>query len=653
MDLDKKIINGIRNLSIDMINEAKSGHPGICLSMAPTIYTLFNYFLNFNPDDGNWLNRDRFILSAGHGSALLYSTLFFAGYPILFPELKKFRQLGSSLSGHPELNTKIGIETTTGPLGEGFATSVGIAIAEEYLRNIVGKDLIDYYTYVLVSDGDLMEGLSHEACSLAGNLKLSKLIVLYDSNKISLDGSTLKVFDDNVLKTFESCSWHVQEVQNGEDVTAIKEAIKKAKEEINKPSIIKINTILGIGSLNAGTNKVHGKPLEEKDIEQLKIKMNVNPVPFFISKESVDTFRENISKRCLPVYDKWKTSYTNFMNRDSVNKKIISMVESGVFNINLQKIKVNFEKDQIEELRVTNSKLMNLLCELTPLLMGGSADTASSTKTYITHGKDFKIDSLNGKNIHFGVRENLMSSVLNGLALCGLRPFGSTFLVFSDYMKPGMRLTSMMNLPVTYIFTHDSILIGEDGPTHQPIEQLGNLRSIPNMTVFRPADVKELVGSWDYILNNRLPSCLVISKSGVKEIPTSDIVKTEKGGYIIKKEKGRISGVLVSTGIDVHTVLNVSDRLEKEGIMTRVISMPSIEVFDKQSQEYKEELFPIGTKIIVVEPSNDNIWNKYVYNTKYLLNLNTFGMSGKGQEVLNYFKFDEESLLEKVRNLLR
>ena len=653
MDIDKKIINGIRSLSIDMIDEAKSGHPGICLGAAPTIYTLFRYHLKFNPEDGNWLNRDRFILSAGHGSALLYSTLFFAGYPISLDELKTFRQVGSRLTGHPELNTKIGIETTTGPLGEGFATGVGIAIAEEYLRNTIGKDVYDYYTYVLVGDGDLMEGISYEAMSLAGSLKLGKLIVLYDANSVSLDGSTLGVFNEDVLKRFEACGWHAQEVSNGENFTMINEAITKAKEVSDRPSIIKIKTILGIGTSKAGTSEAHGKPLSDADIELVKNKMGVNLVPFYVSKEAATTFRDEIEKRCVPLYNEWVSRYNAFMSKDSVNKKMLGYIETGEFRINLKTIKVNFEEGQTEELRVTNGKLLNLVGNLTPLIIGGSADVASSTKAYLTHGGDFKINDYKGRNIHFGVRENVMSSVLNGLALCGLRPFGSTFLSFSDYMKPGIRLSAMMNLPITYIFTHDSVGIGEDGPTHQPIEQLGMLRSIPNLKVFRPADVKELVGSWDYIINNRVPACIVVTKEKLPEIKSSDITFTEKGAYIIKKEVGRLSGVLISTGEDVHTAIEISDELSKKNINLRVVSMPSVEVFNEQPKEYREELMPIGSKIIVLEASNDRTWNEFVYNSKYILNINRFGVSGKKADVLKYLGFDKETLLMKIENLLK
>lgn len=651
--MDKKVINCIKNLSIDMINNAGSGHPGICLGATPILYTLFLKHLKFNKEEGNWINRDRFIMSAGHGSALLYSTLFYAGYPIELEELKKFRQIDSKISGHPELDINIGVECTTGPLGQGFATAVGCAIAEEYLRNNVNKEIIDHFTYVLVSDGDLMEGISYEAASLAGSLKLSKLIVLYDSNNISLDRSTAGVFDENVLKRFEACGWHTELVNNGEDINLIDKAILKAKNIIDKPSIIEIKTIIGNGSELQGTSEVHGKPLSEEDVDNLKIKLEVSKVPFHISKDAVLYFRESIDKRTIPLYNDWVEKYNSFKENDSVLKKLLISLETGEFKIDLKKVKINFEENYKEELRVTNGKLINLIGELSSIFMCGSADLATSTKVKINKGKEFKIKGEFGKNIYFGVREGLMGAIANGLALNNIRPIIGTFLVFSDYMKPAMRLSALMNLPVTYIFTHDSIGIGEDGPTHQPIEQLGMLRSIPNMTVFRPADIREVVGSWDYAINQRVPVSIVVSKEKVPQIKTSSIESVSKGAYVIKEEISRLQGIIMASGVEVHTAIKVSEELAKKGIYVRVVSVPSIELFLKQNEEYKESLIPVGYKIIVIEASNDPKWNEFVYNKKYLLNLSSFGASGKGIDVLKKFELDTESLVGKIEKLLK
>ena len=649
--MDTRIINGIRNLGIDMIKSSGSGHPGVVLSMAPTFYTLFSKHLNFNKDDGNWINRDRLIVSAGHASALLYSTLFYAGYPITIEDLKKWRVRKCSLSGHPELNKKIGVEVTTGLLGDGFATSVGVAISEEYLRSILSRELINYYTYVFVSDGDLMEGVSYEAASLAGELKLGHLIVLYDSNKISLDGTTKGVFSEDITKRFEAMGWHVETVLNGEDYISIDKAILKSKSVNDKPSLIIINSILGIGTSIQGTNKVHSGPLSDDDMELVKDKMNMTKVPYHVSKDAIIYFRESIDNRITGVYNNWVSKYNQITSHDEVKKNILDFLENNK-KINIKNLQINFDVNMREDLRDTNFNLMNVIAKLNPLFIGGSADISKSTRAYIEDTKIFNEDR-NGRNIKFGVRERLMAGCLNGMALSGLRPFGSTFLAFSDYMKPSIRMSSMMNLPVVYIYTHDSVKIGPDGPTHQPVEQLGNLRSIPNMYVFRPGDVNELVASWDYITNKKVPSSLVICKEEKSILKGTSIEGTLKGAYIVKKEEGRLSGIIISTGSELETAINLSDELDRFGIHIRVISMPCMEVFDLQDKEYKESLLPIGAKVIVLEASNDPKWNEFVYNKKYLLTINNYGISALKEEVMEYFDYDFDSLLERVEKLLK
>lgn len=651
--MDKKVINNIRSLSIDMINEARSGHPGIALGAAPVIYTLFANHLNFNKEDGNWINRDRFILSAGHGSALLYSTLVLAGYPITFEDMKKYRQIDGKLKSNPELNKEIGVEITTGLLGEGFASGVGMAIGEEYLGGLLGRELINHYTYVLVSDGDLMQGISYEAASLAGTLKLGKLIVLYDSNDICTDGKTSSSFSENVLKRFEACGWHTELVNDGENISLIDKAINNSKSIVDKPSIIEIKTIIGKGSLLEGTNKVHGRPLDEKDILQLKNKMGFNEIPFHISKDSTVYFREKIDNRIVPLYNEWIKKYNQIYETKDNVKLILNYLDTNKYNLNLKKVKIELEENEKEELRISNGKLMNLLSELLPLYMSLSADLFSSTDSYLEKGGNFSVTNRLGKNIELGSRENLMSGVMNGLALCNIRCTGSTFLAFSDYMRPGMRLASLMDLPVTYLFTHDSINIGENGPTYQPVEQLANLRSIPNMTVFRPADVREIVGCWDYIINNQKPVSLVVSKEATPVLSGTKIEKVENGAYVVKEEVGRLSSIIMATGTEVNTALMISDELRKKGISVRVISVPSLELFEKQSEEYKAELLPIGSKVIVIEASNDKIWKEFVYNKKYILNIKEFGTCGKRNDVLQKYDFDFESLLERVETLIK
>lgn len=649
--MDTKVINGIRSLGIDMIKEAGTGHPGIVLSMAPTIYTLYSKHLNFNKDDGNWINRDRFVLSAGHGSALLYSILFYSGYPIEIEDLKKWRTRKGKLSGHPELNKKIGVEVTSGMLGDGFATAVGMAMAEEHLRSIIGKEIIDNYTYVMVSDGDLMEGISYEAASIAGNLKLGHLIVLYDSNKITLDGSTKGVFEEDVLKRFEAMGWHTETILNAEDYISIDKAITKAKAITDKPSIIEIKSIIGIGTSIQGTNKVHSGPLSDEDMDLVKDKMNMTKVPFHVSKEAITYYRDLVDKRTSEVYNSWVSKYNYVIEHDEYRKNILLSLEENR-KINIKNLQINFDINMKEDLRETNQNLMNVISKLDPLLIGGSADTNRSTKTFLEDGGDFNTDR-KGKNIRFGVRERAMAAIMNGLSLSGLKTFCSTFLAFSDYMKPSIRMSAMMNLPVTYIFTHDSVKIGPDGPTHEPVEQIGSLRSIPNMYVFRPGDVNELVASWDYITNKKVTSSLILCKEEKGIIPGTSIEGALKGAYIVKKEEGRLSGIIIATGSELETAVDLADELRQKGLYIRVVSMPSMEVFNKQDKEYKESLLPIGAKIIVLEASNDPLWNEFVYNKKYLLTINDFGISALREEVLDNFDYTYDKLLERVERLLK
>lgn len=650
--MDTKVINGIRSLGIDMIKSAGTGHPGVVLSMAPTFYTLFGKHLNFNKEDGKWINRDRFVLSAGHASALLYSTLFYAGFPIEIEDLKKWRVRKGKLAGHPELNKQIGVEVTTGLLGEGFGTAVGIAIAQEYLQNVLNRDIINNYTYAFVSDGDLMEGISYEAASLAGELKLGHLIVLYDSNKVSLDGSTKGVFGEDIQKRFEAMGWHTETVMNAEDYITIDKTIEKVKMVTDKPSLIEIKSIIGIGTSIQGTNKVHSGPLSDEDMELVKDKMNMTKVPFHVSKDAITYFREMIDKRTSEVYNNWVSKYNSVIEYNESLKNVLISLEEKNKRINIKNLKINFDLNMKEDLRDTNNNLINVIAKLNPLLICGSADISTSTRVYLNDLKEFNSDK-HGRNIKFGVRERAMASICNGLALSDLRPICSTFLAFSDYMKPSIRMTSLMNLPVTYIFTHDSIKIGPDGPTHEPVEQLGNLRSIPNMYVFRPGDVNELVSCWDIITNKKIPSSLVLCKEEKGIIPGTSIEGALKGAYIVKKEEGRLSGILIATGSELETAIQISEELKSRGLYIRVVSMPCMEIFNNQDKEYKESLLPIGAKTIVIEASNDSKWNEFVYNKKYLLTINDFGISALKEEVLEYFDYNLDSLVERVEKLLK
>ena len=633
--MDREIVNNIKTLGIDMIDKAGSGHPGIVLSAAPIIYTLYAKHMNVNVNDPLWENRDRFVLSAGHGSALLYATLYMAGF-LSLDDLKQFRHINSKTPGHPEYGVTNGVDISTGPLGQGIASAVGMAIAGKQLnkkyeipkRSKLGKQqsLFDYHVYVLCGDGDLMEGISYEATSLAGSLKLNNLIVLYDSNDISLDGKTKGVFDDNIIDRFKALNWNTILVKDGTLISNIDKAIEEAKNS-DKPTLIQIKTILGDGSINENTNKVHGSPLDKDDITKLKLKLKIEPEEFYVDMEAKENFSKQISERSLKKYNLFNQLSVEFNYTKQDNKIDLSHL---VFDSNLN-----------ESLRITNGKIMKEIERKLPNFIGGSADLSSSTKTIINN------------NINFGVREHAMGAILNGLALSNYHAFGSTFLVFSDYLKPSMRLSALMNLPVTYIFTHDSINIGQDGPTHQPIEQLISLRSIPNMNVFRPADAKEIVGSWEYIINNKKPSCLVLSRNEVSLNKLTNSKSVMYGGYIVRKEN-HLHATIISTGSEVELSIKIADYLyETYKLDIRVVSMPNRELFLNQSKEYQESIVPKGYRTIVIEAGSKYGWEGFVYSDKYLITLDKFGCSGTSEEVLNEMDFSYDKILQKVIKLLK
>ncbi|MGI6324499.1 MAG: transketolase [Bacilli bacterium] len=659
-----KIVDTIRALGIDMIDMAGSGHPGIVLGAAPIIYTLFAKHLKVNPKVDKWVNRDRFVLSAGHGSALLYATLFLAGFDLTIDDLKAFRRVDSKTPGHPEYGVTSGVDMTTGPLGQGFASAVGMAMAERYLatkynvkkKNIFDPNLsiFDYYTYVLCSDGDLMEGVTYEAASLAGTLGLGKLIVLYDSNDVSLDGTLDKTFTEDVLTRFSAMGWHTQLVKNGEDINAIDKAIAKAKDTPNKPSIIQIKTIIGKGSINEGKSVVHGHPLDKEDIEQLKNRLGIRNIPFAVSQDATDAFRKMINERIESNYNKWLEIFNSYMGQAvDAQKKEIDDIINHRYQLDINSLMWQFNEDLKEATRETNGKVMNVIADNLHNFMGGSADVASSTKTYLNKYPNYTKDSYDGRNIWFGVREHAMGAILNGISLSGIRTFGSTFLSFSDYMKPAIRLSCMMNLPVTYIFTHDSINIGPDGPTHQPIEQLAMLRSIPNLDVYRPADAKEVVGVWQAILNSNNPSALILSRADVNLQIGTDVMGVLRGAYIVKPEQKRLDGIIIATGSEVDLAIQVSNELFNRNIDIRVISMPCMSLFFKQSKKYQEDLFPIGVKKIVIEAGSSYGWHRFVYNEKYLITLDEFGKSAAKDDVLASFAFNFEAVVSRVEKILR
>lgn len=647
---DNKIVNQIRSLGIDMICEARSGHPGITLGAAPIIYTLYAKHLKFDVSNPNFFNRDRFVMSAGHGSALLYSTLYMAGFDLELDDLKKFRRIDSKTPGHPELGKTPGVDMTTGMLGEGFATAVGMAIAEEKLEATYGKELINYNTYVLCGDGDLEEGISYEAASLAGNLNLNKLIVLYDSNNISIDGSIKNTFTDNIELRFTSLGWNYIKVSDGEDTELISKAISEAKKS-DKPTIIEIKTTIGKYSKYEGTNKIHGGVIEEDDLAAIKEKLKLRNIAFNVTNDTIEDFQYMISERNCDLISNFEEKF----NRLEIDKQeeLNSIIDKD-YLVDLKDFIYEKPDNDEESLRDASSKVLNYLVKNNNIIFGGSADLSGPTKTYIDEVGDFSAKNYLGKNIFFGVREHAAAAIVNGIASIGYRPYLSTFLVFSDYMKPAIRMSAMLDLPVTYIFTHDSISIGGDGITHQPIEQLTSLRSTPNLEVFRPCDVNEVVGAYKTIMKKTHgPSVISLSKSKLPILDTTSSSGVELGAYIVKQESRKLDGIIISTGEEVHQAIEVSKRLNSKGLDIRVVSMPSIKRFLEQDDSYKEEIIPVGIKKIVIEAASSMSWNRLIFNPKYIITLDEFGSSGTKEEVYEKYGFDVDSLEEKIENLLK
>lgn len=646
---DQKIINQLRGLGIDMIHEAGSGHPGITLDAAPILYTLYAKHLRFDPSHPDFFNRDRFIMSAGHGSALLYACLSMAGFDLSIDDLKSYRHLNSKTPGHPEFGKTPGVDMTTGPLGQGLATSVGIAIAEAQLEAKY-KNLINFNTYVLCGDGDLEEGISYEACSLAGTLKLNRLIVLYDSNDTSLDSKTDTSFNENIELRFKSMGWNYLKVNDGEDYEAIDKAITEAKKA-ELPTLIEVKTTIGKFSKYEGTNKIHGGDLEDDDITSIKEKLKLRDIPFNITNDVLEDFRFMIQERNCDLVSNFLDKFNKLDEEEQT--KLDSLIKNE-WEINLKELSYEKPEENYEALRDTSSKVLNSIVSTNDFILGGSADLFTSTKTYINDLGDFSSKNYLGKNIFFGVREHAMAAIVNGISLVGFRSYASTFLAFSDYMRPAMRLAAILNLPVTYIFTHDSISIGSDGATHQPVEQLTSLRAMPNLEVFRPCDANEVIGTYKTIMKKKNgPSVISLSKTKLPILETTSSSGVEKGAYIVKDEQRKLDGIIISSGEEVHQAIEVSKRLNTKGIDVRVVSMPSIKRFLDQEDSYKEEILPVGIKKIVIEAGSSLSWNRLIFNKKYLITLDTFGDSGSRDELYEKYGFDIKSLEEKIENLLK
>lgn len=648
-------LNTMKMLALDMISNAKSGHPGIVLGASPILFSLYLNELNVLAKRPNWVNRDRFVLSAGHGSSMLYSMLFMAGFDYTIEDLKRFRQVDSFTPGHPELNVDLGIECSTGPLGQGVATAVGMAVAERYYENLCKaidrkSSLIDYYTYCLCSDGDLQEGIAYEALSFASNQKLNKLIIILDRNNIQLDGEVQNTFTEDLEERFEALDFNVVTVKNGMSIGEITNAFKSCHKS-DMPSVIIVNTTIGKDSSLEGTNKAHSQALTDEEIINLKHKYHLKETPFDYDNELKDFVSDFILNRVSKKYESWLKEFNELRENNSELLNIINLIEKNDFTIDFDSTNYKINEKYCEEGRISNLKVMNFIAPKTRFFLGGSADLMTSTKAQIEKSGMMNSENPTGRNIAFGLREHAMGAILNGMSLTGLRTYGSTFLSFADYLKPALRLSAQMHLPVTYIFTHDSIAVGQDGPTHEPVEQLTMLRTIPGMTVFRPCDINEIIGSWEYILKHPGPACLVISKEKLNIQRHTNGKYVQYGAYIVRKETFRLDGIIIATGSEVGTALKISEELYKNGIDLRVVSMPSVELFLKQNPVYEEKLLPKDTKIITLEAGSTALWNRFATSPKYTLGIDSFGLSGVKEDVLKYYNFDYNSLLIRIKKM--
>ncbi|UPK41203.1 transketolase [Paenibacillus pabuli] len=657
--IDQLAINTIRTLSIDAIEEANSGHPGITMGAAPLAYTLWSKEMNINPTNPLWINRDRFILSAGHGSALLYSILHLFGYGLTIDDLKNFRQWGSKTPGHPEFGHTAGVDATTGPLGQGIAMAVGMAMAECHLAETYNKEkfnVIDHYTYSLCGDGDLMEGVSAEAASLAGHLKLGRLVVLYDSNDISLDGDLSLSFSESVAGRFTAYGWQVLRVEDGNDIEAIQQAIQVAKADLEHPTLIEVKTTIGFGSPNkSGSSEIHGAPLGADEVKLTKAAyLWESEEPFFVPEE-VEKHFAFIAEKGNAKEQAWNELFEGYK---AAYPELAAQFESAVtgrLSDDWQESLPVFETGSIMATRASSSKVLNAAAKAIPQMIGGSADLAGSNKTLIASEKNFALDGYAARNIWFGVREFAMGAALNGMALHGgMKVFGATFFVFSDYLRPAIRLAALMKLPVTYVFTHDSIAVGEDGPTHQPIEHLAALRSMPGISVIRPAEAKETAAAWRLALESQdHPTALILTR---QDLPTLKVDQelvyegVKKGAYVVSQSKGEVAGLLLATGSEVSLALEAQQVLESEGIYVSVVSMPSWDLFEQQSVEYKESVIPGHvTARVAIELGSAFGWREYVGQAGKMITIDHFGASAPANKLLQEYGFTIENIVKTFK----
>lgn len=657
-------VNALRTLSIDAIEKANSGHPGLPMGAAPMAYALWTDFMNHNPKNSKWFNRDRFVLSAGHGSALLYSLLHLSGYDVSIEDLKSFRQWGAKTPGHPEVNDTDGVEATTGPLGQGIAMAVGMAMAEAHLAALYNKEdfqVVDHYTYALISDGDIMEGISHEAASLAGHLGLGKLIALYDSNHISLDGELDKAFSENTAERFQAYNWQVLTVKDGNNLEEIRAALKEAKANTEQPTLIEVKTIIGYGSPNKSNSSAsHGAPLGEEEVKLTKENYGWDYEPFHVPQEVYADFEEKIIQNGMEKEEEWKKLLASYKEAYPELAASLEATIQGELPEGWEQSLPVFEpgKDTMAT-RASSGKVLNAIAKEIPTFFGGSADLASSNKTTMVDGGDFSRNDYAGRNIWFGVREHAMGAMLNGMALHGgLKVFGATFFVFNDYLRPAIRLAALMNQPVTYVFTHDSIAVGEDGPTHEPIEQLASLRAMPGISVIRPADANETAAAWRLAIESKdQPTALVLTRQNVPTLEGTSEKAYEgvkKGAYVISdSEKETPDAILIATGSEVQLAIRAQAALKKENIDVRVVSMPSFDRFEAQDETYQKEVLPPHVKSrVAIEMGSTFGWERYVGDHGRILGIDRFGASAKGEKVVEEYGFTVENVVEYVKSVM-
>ena len=659
MDISNLSIATIRSLGIDTINKANSGHPGMVLGSAPALYTLFNKELNIYNKEAEWINRDRFVLASGHASALLYSMLHLTGFDVTIDDLKNFRQLNSHTPGHPEIEMTHGVDASSGPLGQGIPMAAGMAMAEKFLASQYNKenfDIIDHYTYVLCGDGDMQEGVTYEAASLAGHLSLGKLIVLYDANKVTLDGPLSMSFSENVKKRYEACNWQVLEVKDGNDINEIHKAIKKGKKEQFKPTLIIVNTVIGFGSANQGTNKVHGAPLGKEDGKNAKLSYGFDHDEFYVPEEVYEDFKKKTIKRGKSKFNKWNKLFNEYKEQYPTEAKQLEDAIAGKYSLNIDELLKNYPVGHNDATRNTSLEVIQEVAKQNPTFLSGTADLASSTKTKIKDEDDFSVENYNGRNLVFGIREFAMVAIMNGMTLHkGVKVSSGGFLVFSDYFKAAVRMACLMKLPIILPLSHDSIAVGEDGPTHQPIEQFAMLRSIPNMHVIRPGDAVEMAAAWKLaIVLTENPTALILTRQNVETMENSSVEGVSKGAYVIGKEENHLDAIIIASGSEVNLAMKAKKVLLEKGIDVRVVSMPCQEFFDQQDEQYKEAVLPNAMrKRLSVEMASSFGWHKYVGLDGITMSIDEFGKSAPAQDVIQSYGFTVDGVVENIEKLLK